>query len=356
MVDASIKQKKKKTALFDANVGVGLSSRTTHPSPSLCTAFGRRRGGSRPLAGLRVDKDAFVRPPAAVVRIDASLHQRLVAEAGDALFGATAVEGHSFLLARARNINAGTPLPAENEALNSMYREDEVPAAEHPHEDPTRSVSEIGSTPETGDRNGEGRRRALEQCAEERLSGLKPEVTTGMEGTVGRSAMRAESGADMEETEVPGEAEPGETGGVDASWGKTVRGGNKPSGAEADDSRPGNVLRDGVQGMTENGGRLRERKNELGGGILGLLRPLLDGFIGEDKHRRGTLPVDVFRRVLADCHGALWPGLGRTGIGGRVRGRHDHQAYSADGGALVQRRGGRGGGMKRWMLGYCQIF
>lgn len=58
-------------------------------------------------------------------------------------------------------------------------------------------------------------------------------------------------------------------------------------------------------------GQLRNRVEELGGGsVLKRLKPLLDSFIREDEQRSGALPAELFRKILTEGHGGLWPGLG----------------------------------------------
>lgn len=45
------------------------------------------------------------------------------------------------------------------------------------------------------------------------------------------------------------------------------------------------------------------------GTSLWRLKPLLDAFLKEDVQRTGTVPADIFRQILMEHHGGLWPEL-----------------------------------------------
>lgn len=169
-------------------------------------------------------------PPLSVTRIRAPCrkprspntpsYQELSRKACDGLFGGKAVAGHSFLLAKARDINAASAKQTDSRTDGLL---DAIP-----------KPPSHGSSPASHDNR--------------------------------KAPIRGERGANM------------------------CPDGNGREGAK---------------------GRLRHHAEELGKGgeVLKRLKPLLDGFIQEDTHRTGTLPVADFRRVLCEGHGGLWPDL-----------------------------------------------
>ncbi|CAM9189565.1 unnamed protein product, partial [Hapterophycus canaliculatus] len=230
------------------------------------------------------------------------------------LFGPKAIAGHPFLLAKARDINA----PAAADAKEAVHG-------------PRKTDTERGLE------------SLLEAVSKSPLSKLHPTAPT--------PAVPAEAAM------IPTDQEYGRrpsvvTEEVDADFGGVSRWGREGQQGGGDSSRPdahvdaGEAVRTCV---TNNGGdgdgnttlppggvgeakrvrhecwpelcefvvgpssciRFRRRAGELGeeGDVLKRLRPILDSFIREDTQRTGTVPAAVFRRVMCEGHGGLWPNL-----------------------------------------------
>ncbi|CAM9225060.1 unnamed protein product [Scytosiphon promiscuus] len=215
------------------------------------------------------------------------------------LFGPKAVAGHSFLLAKARDINAPAAANDEEEEEEATHGERKT-ATKRGLESLLKTVSKSLPSPMIS--------AALPPAVSAEAS-LTP---TAQEDGRGAAAFRQEA-----DVNVVGVTE-------SLTHGQHHGGDDSPPDADVDG---GEVVRASTESGRGNGGecteflpdedggakrvRFRRRAEDLGeeGDVLKQLRPMLDSFIREDTQRTGTLPAAVFRRVICEGHRDLWPSL-----------------------------------------------
>ncbi|CAM9177663.1 unnamed protein product, partial [Ectocarpus fasciculatus] len=248
------------------------------------------RRGQQPWSEF-VDGEAFLEALLLVVLCA----RKLSRTTNDGLFGRRAVAGHSFLPAKARDINAGASAAAtehEKHATQVGRKTATEQSLESLLDAVSKSPPSLLATPASGELY-----RTHIASAGDNSGG----ETNGVSGSGGFRGNQAGDAHTERESVVPNQNDDNDNKNNNNN-GKNGPANNDPPYTEMED------------GGGERGTRFRNRENELGEGgkILQRLKPLLDNFIREDTQRTGTLPAADFRRVLCEGHGGLWPGLGTS--------------------------------------------
>ncbi|CAM9258655.1 unnamed protein product [Ectocarpus sp. 4 AP-2014] len=266
---------------------------TVTPSgPGVRRWAGRR--GQQPWSEF-VDGEAFLEALLLVVLCA----RNLASTANDGLFGRRAVAGHSFLLAKARDINAGVSAAATEHEKHAAQVGRKT-ATERSLESLFDTVSKTPPHLLAAPASGEYYRTNIAPSGDSSGRDIKGVGSGDFRGNQAGDARTEGEPVDPNQNNDD-DNEDNSNSNNNSSENSPV-GNNNPSDTEEQ-----------VRGRAR-GTRFRKRENELGEGgkVLQRLKPLLDNFIREDTQRTGTLPAADFRRVLCEGHGALWPGLGTS--------------------------------------------
>lgn len=195
--------------------------------------------------------------------------KELAFQADEALFGRVSTSAYPFILAKARDINA----------------------CPHAGKDGDRSFEDIRPMPEETNQNDDhdGRSQPL-STTETKDHGISHSATENR-GHVSVVPHAEQADAVNESRQGHQDAE---------------KKGETCIQRKGESQTPSATERGG-----DGAGLLRDQTEQLkGGAVLRRLQPLLDSFIREDKQRSGALPAEVFRDILTEGHGGLWPGIG----------------------------------------------
>ncbi|CAM9261120.1 unnamed protein product, partial [Ectocarpus sp. 8 AP-2014] len=226
--------------------------------------------------------------------------RKLASTTNDGLFGRRAMAGHSFLLAKARDINAGASAAATEHETDAAHVGRKT-TTERSLESLLDTVSKSPPSLLAAPASGEYYRTRIASSGDNSGRGIKG---------VGRGDFRGNQAGDAHAEGEP--VVPNRNNDDDDEDNSNNNNNSSSKNGPASNNNPPDT--EEHDGGGAKGTRFRNRETELGEGgkVLQRLKPLLDNFIGEDTQRTGTLPAADFRRVLCEGHGGLWPGLGTS--------------------------------------------
>ncbi|CAM9653059.1 unnamed protein product [Ectocarpus sp. 12 AP-2014] len=244
-----------------------------------------------------VDGEAFLEALLLVVLCA----RKLASTSNDGLFGRRAVAGHSFLLAKARDINAGVSAAA-TEHKKHAAQVGRKTATERSLESLLDTVSKTPPSLLAAPASGEYYRTNFTSSGDSSGRDINEVGSGDFRGNQAGDA-HTEGEAVVPSQNIDDDTEANSNGNSNSNSSK-----NGPTGNN-NPPDTGEQVSGGARAT-----RFRKRENELGEGgkVLQRLKPLLDNFIREDTQRTGTLPAADFRRVLCEGYGGLWPGLGTS--------------------------------------------
>ncbi|CBN73996.1 hypothetical protein Esi_0009_0188 [Ectocarpus siliculosus] len=233
-------------------------------------------------------------------QIMGAAEQKLASTTNDGLFGRRAMAGHSFLLAKARDINAGASAAAtehEQDAAQVGRKTTTERSLESLLDTVSKSPPSLLAAPASG------------EYYRTRIASSGDNSGRGIKG-VGSGDFRGNQAGDAHAEGEP--VVPNQNNDDDDEDHSSNNNSSSSKNFPASNNNPPDT--EEQDGGGAKGTRFRNRENELGEGgkVLQRLKPLLDNFILEDTQRTGTLPAADFRRVLCEGHGGLWPGLGTS--------------------------------------------